>query len=178
MKQIIFVTGNENKLREARELLSHIDIVNEKVDLDEYQGTPTDIATKKAEHAFEYLKKPCFVEDTSLSFEALGGMPGAYVKDFVKAIGGEKLPRLLDGFENKNAIARTTVAYHDGKEIHVFVGETEGSIKEHCGIYKFDWDAIFSPNEYDCTYAELTSEQKNEISQRGKAFEKFKEFLS
>lgn len=85
---------------------------------------------------------------------------------------------MLQGFEDKTAIAITTVAYIDEQgEVNIFSGETDGTIVEPTSIETFGWDSCFKPNGYDITYAEMTKEKKNLISHRMKAMLKLKEFL-
>ena len=73
---LIFVTGNENKLREAKQILNDFEIENHKVDLPELQGERDVVIKEKAKIAAEKLGKPCFVDDTSLCFTALEDLPG------------------------------------------------------------------------------------------------------
>ncbi|MEM2974051.1 MAG: non-canonical purine NTP pyrophosphatase, partial [Candidatus Micrarchaeia archaeon] len=77
-RKIIFVTSNINKLRECRDTLSAFHVVNSKIELPEFQGEPEFVLMEKAKFAAEKLKAPCFVDDTSLCFEAWNGLPGPY----------------------------------------------------------------------------------------------------
>ena len=80
----------------------------------ELQGASLEeIATKKVESAYALLGTPVIVEDTALCFNALGGLPGAYVKWFSEAVGSAGLARMLDGFECRDAEAVCTMAYHE-----------------------------------------------------------------
>ena len=82
----------------------------------EWQGASLEeIASKKATSAYERLACPCIIEDTALSFTSLGGLPGAYVKWFLAAVGPEGLARMLDGFgaAGRDAEAICTMAYHE-----------------------------------------------------------------
>jgi inosine triphosphate pyrophosphatase len=180
-KTLYFATGNENKFREVREILHDYDVEQLKVDLPELQGDMEEVARKKAELAYQNIRKPVFVDDTALSFNALGGMPGIYIKHFLKAMGNERLPRLLDGFKDKSASAFASIGYCDGKTTEVFIGECKGKIverREGNHGFKFGWDPLFQPDGYEKTFAELEPEIKNRISHRKKALEKFKEFLN
>jgi inosine triphosphate pyrophosphatase len=148
--KLLFVTGNANKLREVREILHgcgfEVDSVD--VDLPEFQGEPEDICREKCLEAFNHAKQPIIVEDTSLCYEALGGLPGPYIKWFLKKIGTENLPRLLDGFESKRAYALCVFAYYDGTMENpiLFHGRVDGSIVEPRGLVGgFGWDPIFEP---------------------------------
>lgn len=187
-KEIVFVTGNANKLKEVQMLLAPTDgqqsvqLTNEPLDLDELQDVDLEaIALNKCKQAVEILGagKPVFVEDTALRFDEFNGLPGAYIKWFLKSMGLEKIVKMLEPFENKGAEAVTTIAYADENgKYHVFQGITKGKIVDSRGPTTFGWDSIFEPNEgKGMTYAEMDKEFKNTISHRGKAFVEFKKFL-
>lgn len=188
-RDIVFVTGNQNKLKEVQAILAPNDgtsapftLVNEPLDLDELQDSSLEtIALAKCSQAVKRLGNgvPVFVEDTALRFDEYNGLPGAYIKWFVKSLGLEKVVKMLDGFENKGAEAVTTIAYADEKGgLHVFQGITKGKIVPSRGPTNFGWDSIFEPEGGNGqTYAEMPKPEKNKISQRGRAFTKFKEFL-
>ena len=120
-----------------------------------------------------------FVEDTALCFDEYNGLPGAYIKWFLKNMGPDKIVHMLDGFENKGAEAITTVAYGDSEgNIHIFKGVTKGKIVPPRGSRNFGWDCLFEPAEGSgATYAEMEKADKNKISQRSKAFMQLKEYL-
>lgn len=185
-REIIFVTGNANKLREVQQLLashnnSHV-IVNEPIDLLEIQGSDLNqIALTKCKQAVSTLgtAKPLFVEDTALCFNALNGLPGAYIKWFLQLVSLDDLVRMLEGFEDKSAKAVTTIAFFDPNSgFHVFQGITNGVIVPTRGSTNFGWDSIFQPAEGNETYAEMDSAAKNAISHRAKAFTEFKRHLN
>jgi inosine triphosphate pyrophosphatase len=86
---VYFITGNKNKLNEVRQIIGDIspyELESMNVDLPEYQGYQDDIAIAKCKAALELVKKPVLVEDTSLCFNALGGLPGAYIKWFLEKL--------------------------------------------------------------------------------------------
>ncbi|MBU0666549.1 MAG: RdgB/HAM1 family non-canonical purine NTP pyrophosphatase [Nanoarchaeota archaeon] len=177
MAKLIFVTGNKNKLEEARMILKNHDVVNENINLLELQGSAEEIVLAKAKLAFEKLGVPCFVEDTSLSFDAWNGLPGPYIKDFLKFVGVEKLPSLLDGQE-LSAEAVSSIGFARSKsEIFCFQGRVRGKIVSVGGSDRFEWDRIFMPKGFDKRFSEMTINEKNTISHRRRAFEKFNEFL-
>ena len=79
----------------------------------ELQGPSLEeIAIKKVQAAHALLSAPVIIEDTALCFKALKGLPGAYVKWFLEAVGPEGLAKMLDGFETREAEAVCTMAYH------------------------------------------------------------------
>ncbi|AMD21572.1 HFL284Wp [Eremothecium sinecaudum] len=185
-KEIIFVTGNKNKLREVQQLLysenAQYTLANEPLDLIEVQELDLEhIALAKCKQAVSILgpTTPLFVEDTALSFTALNGLPGAYIKWFLQSIGLDGILRMLSAFEDKTAQAITTIAYHDGNgKYHIFQGTTEGRIVPSRGPTDFGWDSIFEPKDINKTYAEMDKPSKHAVSHRGKAFAKFKRFLN
>lgn len=188
-QEIVFVTGNVNKLKEVQLLLSSVTnykLTNNPLDLEEIQDSSLEeIARKKIQQAVALLPKgtPVFVEDTALGFNALNGLPGAYIKWFLKKMSLDDIVKLLDGFEDHTGEAITTIAYSDAKgEIHIFQGVTKGKIVNKRGNLDFGWDSLFEPlaeegNVDSLTYGEMEKEFKNKLSHRGKAFKKFEEFL-
>lgn len=176
---ITFVTGNKNKLAEVQALLGE-HITNQNIDLDELQGSYEQIITHKLQAAAQVVKGPVMVEDTALEFDAFGKeLPGPYIKWFLTELGPERLPRLLDGFENHQGSAVCTVGYCEGpnEPVHIFQGKTAGTIVNPRGPQTFGWDACFEPLGYSETYAEMEKVEKNKISHRGKAMADFRKFL-
>ena len=122
--------------------------------------------------------KPVLVEGTSLTFVALGQLPGALVKWFLQSMGVNGLCKMLGEDKSREAIAKTAFGYCDGKKIIIATGELKGTIAEHPrGEQGFGWDPIFIPQGHKLTFAEMSPEQKNEISMRRLALENLKPFL-
>ena len=118
-KVVTFVTGNQNKLKEVRAILGdeYADkfvLEAKKVDLPELQGEPEDIAKEKASLAAKDIGGPTLVEDTSLCYNALKGLPGPYVKWFLDKTGHEGLVNMLAAYEDKSAYAQCIFAYCEG----------------------------------------------------------------
>ncbi len=175
--KLYFITGNKNKLKEAREILTEHEIESKDLDVSEIQADPVAVARHKAREAFRKLEKPCFVEDTALCFNALNGLPGEYIKFFLEKIGREGLFKLLKGFKDKTGYAMCVIAYHDGRKVHTFKGKVDGTIVSPKGKTNFGWDPVFMPKCFKKTFAQMKSEEKNSISHRKRAFEKFKKYL-
>uniref|UniRef100_A0A8D8PXN2 Inosine triphosphate pyrophosphatase n=1 Tax=Cacopsylla melanoneura TaxID=428564 RepID=A0A8D8PXN2_9HEMI len=178
---VTFVTGNIKKLEEIKQILGPkvpFEIKHQKIDLPELQGEMDDISIKKCDEARKIVQDRVVVEDTCLCFNALGGLPGPYVKWFLEKLGPPGLNKMLAGFEDKSAKAVCTFAFgdQDGK-VHLFRGETHGQIVEPRGPDTFGWDSCFQPDGYSLTYAEMPKEQKNQISHRYKALNKLREHL-
>jgi len=184
---LTFVTGNKKKLEEVQRILTmnvedlKVDITNKKLDLPELQGNdPIEIAIEKCKLAVDEIQGPVFIEDTSLCFNALNGMPGVYIKWFLQRCGHEGLNKMLDGFEDRSAYAQTIIAFTSrvGGEVMVFDGRTDGNIVRPRGPLDFGWDPVFEPLEgKGKTYAEMNKDEKNNISHRGRSFAKFRNYL-
>ena len=122
------------------------------------------------------------VEDTSLCFNALGGLPGVYIKWFLEAVGHDGLNRMLAGFEDKTAYAQCIFAYAPGggAEPLLFTGRTEGRIVPARGDNQFGWDPVFEPVDAvggGATYAQMDKAVKNSISHRYRALDKLRTHL-
>ncbi|XP_060081134.1 inosine triphosphate pyrophosphatase-like [Ylistrum balloti] len=180
---IVMVTGNPKKLQEFVDILGtdfKSKVISKDIDLPEFQGDPEEVARSKCQLAAEHVQGPVLIEDTSLCFNALGGMPGPYIKWFLKSVGPEGLYKMLAGFEDKTAYAMCIFAYSDGKkdsEVKLFVGKTEGSIVDPRGPRDFGWDPCFEPAGFKQTYAEMPKSTKNTISHRYRAVDKLKTYL-
>jgi len=178
VKTIVFVTGNEKKLREAKQILSNEKIIGKKFELPEIQGERHEIIKEKARIAANKLKKPCFVDDTSLCFNALNGLPGQYVKHFLGKLGRKNLVKLLDGFKDKSAKAIVMIGYCEPNKGPVyFEGVVDGKIVMPKGKTNFGWDPIFVPDGFKKTFAQMSKDEKNRISHRYKALLKLKKYL-
>ena len=180
-KTIYFITGNPNKLKEFTQIMGTslpCTFDSKNIDLPEYQGEPEEIAIEKCQTALNILQQPVLVEDTSLCFNALGGMPGPYIKWFLDKLKPEGLHKLLAGFEDKSAYAQCIFAYGEpGKPVLLFKGRTHGRIVEPRGGRDFGWDPCFQPDDFEHTYAEMSKETKNKISHRYKATDALREHL-
>lgn len=161
-KQPVFITGNQNKVDYHSRVLG-IQLSHKKIDLDEIQSAdPRVVIEHKVRQAYALLQRPVLVEDTSLSFNALNGLPGPFIKFFVEAHDGlENLCRMLDGFTDRSAYASAVYGYFDGQQLVFFSGRLDGVISQTPkGDGGYGWDAIFEPVGYDgLTRAELSPEE-------------------
>uniref|UniRef100_A0A452I489 Inosine triphosphate pyrophosphatase n=1 Tax=Gopherus agassizii TaxID=38772 RepID=A0A452I489_9SAUR len=156
-------------------------LVAKKIDLPEYQGEPDEISIQKCREAANQIQGPVIVEDTCLCFNALGGLPGPYIKWFLEKLKPEGLYKLLAGFEDKSAYALCTFSFSTGNPedpVKLFKGQTCGRIVEPRGPRDFGWDPCFQPDGYDQTYAELPKAVKNSISHRYKALKELSGYFS
>ncbi|MCU4975505.1 XTP/dITP diphosphatase [Halobacteria archaeon AArc-m2/3/4] len=176
---IQFVTGNEGKVREAEEYLEGIEPVEQvSFDYTEIQSDSlAEIAARGAREAFVELgeEEPVLVDDAGLFVDALGGFPGPYSAYVEDTVGVERLWRLAKGEENRRARFETVLAYADETGTETFEGTVAGTLVAPRGEGGFGYDPIF---EYDgTTMAEMSTEQKNSISHRGRALAAFAEWF-
>ena len=133
VEYITFVSSNRLKIEEVKSILGSefpFQLRFEGLDLEEPQATPIEISQAKCKNACELVNGPVVVEDTSLCFNALNGLPGQYIKWFYEALGNEGLEKLLAGFEDRSAYAECVLSFSLGKGFPVksFVGIAEGKI--------------------------------------------------
>ena len=177
LPDLVVVTSNKNKLAEINEILG----TNHKVstiDIPEIQSLNlNEVITAKAKAAYEKIKKPVLVEDVSLQIKALKGLPGTFVKFFLKTLGTEGTVKLIGNLKTSTTVIGT-VAIFDGESIKIFKGRVTGTLsKKDRGTNGFGFDHVFIPKGYTKTYAEMPPEFKNKISHRALALRKVKTYL-
>lgn len=190
MKKLIFATNNEHKVEEIRNKLGGIFEISTlkeigcTEEIPEDSGTLEGNALQKAHYLYNNYGCNCFADDTGLEVEALNNEPGVYSARYAgeskdSEANMDKLLYNLKDKSNRNARFRTVIALIiDGKE-YLFEGIAKGIIlTERHGSKGFGYDPIFQPDGYNQSFAELTMDEKNRISHRGKAVEKLIEFLS
>lgn len=175
---LYFVTSSLNKFNEAKDILK-IPMKRIALDLPEIQSLDvTAIVRSKARNAFQKIKKPCLVEDTGLYLEVLNGFPGALAKWVEHSMGWKKFSDLIQNAKNRRAIAKCAICYYDGEITKVFMGSILGKISaKPRGKNNFGWDPIFIPQGETKTFAEMTTQEKNQNSHRSQAFKKLAKFL-
>lgn len=180
MQQITFITWNAGKLKEAQAVLwESIELKQVNIDLPEIQTTSVkEVIEAKLKEWYAKLQTPLIVEDTGLEFEAWNGLPGALIKFFLKSVGTQGLIEMLIPFANKKAKVVCYVGYFDGKNEMFFCWEVHGNISPVV-IWEsgFQFDKIFIPEWETRTFAQMSSEEKNAISHRKKAFEELKKYI-
>ena len=176
LSDLILVTTNQGKIDEINDILGTDHKVS-KIDVPEVQSLDLEeVITAKAKAAYAKIKKPILVTDVSLEIEGLGGLPGPFVKFFLKTLGAEKTVQLVKG--SCRTKVTDAVAIYDGKTLKTFKGSVWGKvIPRSRGKNGFGFDFVFIPSGYDQTYAEMSAELKNKISHRAKALKKLKKFL-
>ncbi len=190
MKDLILATNNPHKVDEIKSKLGNslsIKTLNELGfydDIPETAGTLQGNASQKAHFLYDKFGCNCFADDTGLEVEALNGEPGVYSARYAgvdkdSEANMQKLLKNLSGKENRNARFRTVISLIWEGEEHFFEGIVEGTIlTEKHGSEGFGYDPIFQPNGYSKSFAELSMDEKNAISHRGKAVEKLLQFLN
>jgi non-canonical purine NTP pyrophosphatase (RdgB/HAM1 family) len=177
LNSIIFITGNAAK---AEQLGRHLDypVFHKKLDLPEIQSLDLkEIAERKAKDAYKIMKSPVLVEDVSLTFNALGKLPGPLIRWFLEELGNDGLCKLLDG-QNKSATAEVCFGLYDGKILKTFSGKISGTIAEKPrGEKGFGWDSIFIPEGSRKTWGEMSAEEQKKTSMRRIALKKLEKFL-
>ena len=188
--KIVFATNNKHKLLEIQHAVGHsISIVSLKEakiseDIPETQDTIEGNAIQKAQYIFNKYGFTCFADDTGLEVDALNNRPGVYSSRYAGPEGSsekniQKLLKELHGSSDRSARFRTIIAFTDGTQTFIFEGIAEGSISfTPAGNGGFGYDPVFKPVGFNQTFAEMTLAQKNTISHRAKALQKFTEFLS
>lgn len=188
MKEIVIASGNKGKIKEAQEILRGFKIISMEelgieIDVEEDQETFEGNAIKKAEEIAKNLSgKICIADDSGIQIEYLGGLPGVFTKRWHKGTDRERnlaIIEKLKGIPKEKRQIRfvTAIALSDGRETICEVGNIEGFVAEAPrGENGFGFDEIFEL-ENGKTLAELTQEEKNNISARKIALEGLKHKL-
>lgn len=193
MKRIIFATGNEGKMREIREILRDLDVEVLSLkeagihgDIVEDGTTFEENAVIKARTISEMTGEIVLADDSGLEIDYLNKEPGVYSarymgEDTSYHIKNANLIQRLEGVPDEKRTARfvcaVAAAFPDGT-VKTVRGTMEGRIAyEERGENGFGYDPIFFLPEFQCTSAELSMEEKNQISHRGKALRAIKDEL-
>lgn len=188
--KIVFATGNPNKVKEIDALLGDrfeiigLEAIGCTEDIPETQPTILGNALQKARYVKEHYGQDCFAEDTGLEVEALDGEPGVYSARYAgeeknAQANAKKVLTLMEKQTNKSAQFKTVIALILGDKEYTFEGIVRGTIADMPrGESGFGYDPIFIPEGETRTFAEMSLEEKNAISHRGKATQMLKQFLS
>ena len=188
-KDIVMASGNRGKIKEAQEILKEYKIIPMKelginIDVEEDKETFIENATKKAETiAKELNDKMCLADDSGIEIEYLDGFPGVHTKRWLNGTDRERNLAILDKLQGVPKDKRkikfiTAIALSDGNETISVEASIDGYVAETPrGENSFGFDEIFELED-GRTLAELSNEEKNEISARRKALEKLREKLT
>jgi XTP/dITP diphosphohydrolase len=188
--ELVFASGNEHKVYEvAKKLGGSIPLkglhdIGCTTDLPETSDTLEGNARQKARYVWEHFGVNCFADDTGLEVLALDMAPGVYSARYA---GGQRsstdnMRLLLENLQNqsdRSARFRTVICLILEGEEYLFEGTVQGTIRhEPSGTDGFGYDPVFEPSGYAITFAEMSVEEKNIISHRGKAIAALRDFLT
>ena len=188
--RLVFATHNKHKAAEVQKMVSEPFEIITLTDLDIFDEIPETGTTLqanaliKARFVHQKLGYNCFADDTGLEVAALNGEPGVYSARYAGETKSDdanmnKLLHALQGKTDRSARFVTVICLFLHDEMYVFEGELKGKIiEEKVGTNGFGYDPIFMPDGYDITLAQMDMFTKNQISHRGKAFQKMAEFLA
>lgn len=194
MSIIVAASKNKHKIEEIEaitkkygmEVVARDEAGVPDVEIEEDGTTFEENSLKKAKGILELCGKPTIADDSGLMVDYLGGAPGVYSarfagEDATDAKNNEKLLRMLKDVTRRERTAKfvsvITLAFPDG-EVLVARGECPGIIiEEEIGENGFGYDPLFVPDGFNKTFAQLTAEEKNEISHRANALRELERLL-
>jgi len=192
VKTLVLASRNKDKIKELQHILIDLGIeLKSALDFGDLEEVAEDAETlegnalKKANYVHKMTGLPAVADDTGLEVDALDGAPGVYSaryagEDVTYQDNLNKLLQEMKDVENgqRDARFRTVVAFVNDDTTSTFEGICPGNIlKESKGNGGFGYDPVFQPEGYEKTFAELSPEEKNKISHRGKAIREFVEWL-
>ena len=190
MKELVFVTNNKHKLSEIRQIIGKYCIIKSLSDIgfdEDIEETEPNLegnALLKARHIHDRFGVDCFADDTGLEVDALDGAPGVYSARYAgeNATYADNVTKLLEAMQGeirREARFRTVIALILDNKSYLFEGQVDGEITtEQRGETGFGYDPIFRPLQSEKTFAEMTAEEKNVISHRGRATQELQSFLA
>jgi len=189
MTELLFITGNQNKIKENSAIIGETISLKGLKDIDwtedipETTGTIKGNALQKADTVFDVVGMDCFAEDTGLEVFALNGEPGVNSARYAgpQKSDEDNMDLLLSNLASKDdrrAQFKTVIALKFRGETHFFEGICPGTISmERQGTEGFGYDPIFIPDNYSLSFGQLTPQLKNQISHRAKATAQLVDFL-
>ncbi len=188
-RKLVFATNNQHKFNEINNIFSdRINLISLKdlnlnEDIPEDHNSLEENSASKALFVYNKYKIDCFADDTGLEIEALNGEPGVHSARYA---GNQcnfedninKVLQKMQGIISREARFRTVISLVENGRIVNFEGSIKGKIlNEKKGDKGFGYDPIFQPDGYEQTFAEMTIQEKNRISHRGRAIEKLINYL-
>ena len=179
--KISFLTGNQKKYEEVKQVLADFGIEVEQIDIDKPEidsDSILEIAVHAAEKMANELGKPIVVEDTGVFFNAYNNFPGPQSKFVIHAIGFEGLFRLLDVADKSGSFKTVAAFCRPGEKAKTFEGVVNGRwvTDVEVKLTKMPYDYIFIPEGYEEVWIN-TPIVKHKISHRAKAFKKLADYL-
>ncbi len=129
MNKLVLFTGNQRKIAEAKVVFDEYDIAFEafSADIDEIQHhDPTEIAKAKVKAAYDVVKKPLLINDSSWSIPSLGGFPGGYMKDVDAWFDAADWQSLMRDKADKTITLHERIVFYDGEAVKIFESSTDG----------------------------------------------------
>ena len=187
LKELVIASHNKGKIEEFEKMLTPYGVKIYSAndlnlpDVEETGTTFAENAILKAETLAKICNKPCLADDSGLCVDALGGRPGVYSARYAPNRDFDKAMTMLIG-ELKESKSNDWSAHfacvlalkEPDEEVKVFEGRVDGKIvEERKGENGFGFDPVFIPDGFDRTFAEMSSDEKKQISHRGRAVAKF-----
>lgn len=186
---LVFASNNKNKILEIQNMLPEsikilsLEDIGCHEDIPETADTIEGNAILKADYVTKNYGYDCFADDTGLEVTALHGAPGVISARYAgeQKNADDNIDKLLSELENqsdRSAQFKTVIALNLNNEQHLFEGIVKGKIiHERQGNQGFGYDPVFKSDGHERTFAQLSLEEKAEISHRGIAVKKLTEFL-
>lgn len=175
---LVFITGNQHKADYLSQNLG-LPVEHQKVDLEEIQSLDlAAVVEHKARGAYAPVGRPVLIEDISLVFHAMNGLPGPLIKWFMVTLGNAGVAELAGRLDTRDATVTVLYGLYDGQTLHTFAGQAHGHIApEPRGKDGFGFQDIFIPNGSEKTFAEMTDEEMQPYYHRPKALKKLRAYL-
>lgn len=189
-QQLVFVTNNKHKVQEVADKIGNkiklltLNDIGCLADIEEIGTTFKENASIKSRYVFEHYHMDCFGDDSGLEIDALNGEPGVYSARYSGQHGDHaaniaKVLTQMEGQPNRKARFKTVISLIWQGHEYSFEGVVDGTIRDKTvGNEGFGYDPIFQPEGYDVTFAQMTMQEKNQISHRARAVEKLVAFLT
>ena len=188
--KLVFASNNLNKIKEIQSILNgsiqllSLEEIGCYEEIPETADTIEGNAILKANYVTQKYGYDCFADDTGLEVATLNGEPGVYSARYAgeQKNADDNMNKLLEALKDKSdrsAQFKTVIALNLNGEQHLFTGLAKGEITfNKAGNHGFGYDPIFQPENYNETFAELSSDIKNKISHRAKATQQLIDFLN
>ena len=174
---LYFATSNLRK-RQMYEQILNTELQIAALNLEDIQHVDAgEVALKKVQQAYDILRKPVFVDHSSLAIRAWGGFPGGLTTSFIVPVGLNNICKMLQPFDDRYAESISVIAFQDGYLRRKFVGVVPGEIPPEPRGEGYSWNNIFIPGGFSKTLGEMTEAEMVSISSRRRAMIEFMRFL-
>ncbi len=171
------ITHNIHKYEEMKKIIPELEMI--KMEYIEIQSDSLEeVVNFVVEHLSSRIEGNFIIDDSGLFIQSLNGFPGVYSAYVFKTLGNDGILKLMKGTENRRALFKTVIGIRFNGVNYKLIGICQGEItEEKKGKNGFGYDPIFIPDGHDHTFGEMTTEEKNRISHRGKAMRKLAGFM-